>query len=451
MGQALHARRRGRPRSATPWPPTRRTSRRSPPTSRPASRRCAAAGILRGHRGRGLRGAGRRAAVPDPVAGPAAGAGPEGDAVSGAAGCGWCRRTGRRSAPTTSSRDGVITVFPEGHTDAADAPTLLIHYRDDQGFTPRPGREDWTVDDIVAYSKLCTHAGCPVGLYQAESGLLLCPCHQSTFDVIDGARPVFGPAARSLPQLPLGLDDDGLHHRHRRLLRPRRARASGTGAGERAMSPKGPRPERLLTHRIARWLDTRLGAAKFARSALNKVFPDHWSFMIGELGLYCFIVLVLTGVYLTFFFDPSPARGRLPRAATSRCAACEMTEAYRSALELSFDVRAGLVDAPDPPLGGAAVPGVDRRAPGPRVLHRRLPPPSRAQLDHRLHAADPRHASTGCSGTRCSTTSSRAPGCASCTRSRCRSRSSARGWRRCCSAASSRAPTSSSGSTSSTS
>ena len=108
------------------------------------------------------------------------------------------------------------------------------------------------------------------------------------------------------------------------------------------MSPKGPRPEHLLTHRIARWVDTRLGTAKFARTALNKVFPDHWSFMIGELGLYCFIVLVLTGVYLTFFFDAStnevvysgsyePLRG------------VEMTQAYRSALELSFDVRAGLV------------------------------------------------------------------------------------------------------------
>jgi ubiquinol-cytochrome c reductase cytochrome b subunit len=103
-----------------------------------------------------------------------------------------------------------------------------------------------------------------------------------------------------------------------------------------------PRPERLLTHRAARWFDDRLGAANLARSALNKVFPDHWSFLIGELALYSFVVLVLTGVYLTFFFDASsnivtydgsygPLRG------------VEMTEAYRSALELSFDVRAGMV------------------------------------------------------------------------------------------------------------
>lgn len=104
---------------------------------------------------------------------------------------------------------GFTTVWPEGHTDAADSPTLLIRLGSDQEVRPRDGRDGWTVGDVVAYSKLCTHVGCPVGLYQSESALLLCPCHQSTFDVLDGARPVFGPAARSLPQLPLGIDGDG--------------------------------------------------------------------------------------------------------------------------------------------------------------------------------------------------------------------------------------------------
>ena len=105
--------------------------------------------------------------------------------------------------------DSVITVWPDGHTDAADAPTLLIRTRATRPFHAREGREEWTVGGVVAYSKLCTHVGCPVGLYQAEEGLLLCPCHQSTFDVYDGARPVFGPATRSLPQLPIDVDDDG--------------------------------------------------------------------------------------------------------------------------------------------------------------------------------------------------------------------------------------------------
>jgi ubiquinol-cytochrome c reductase cytochrome b subunit len=105
---------------------------------------------------------------------------------------------------------------------------------------------------------------------------------------------------------------------------------------------RGPRPERLLTHRMARWVDDRLGSARFVRTALNKVFPDHWSFMIGELGLYCFVVLVLPGVYLTFFFDPS-SNVVVYEGSYEPLRGVEMTEAYHSALELSFDVRAGLV------------------------------------------------------------------------------------------------------------
>ncbi len=105
---------------------------------------------------------------------------------------------------------------------------------------------------------------------------------------------------------------------------------------------RGPRPERLLTHRLARWVDTRLGSAKLARTALNKVFPDHWSFMLGELGLYCFIVLVLTGGDLTFFCDPS-TNEVVYHGSYEPLRGVEMTQAYHSALELSFDVRAGLV------------------------------------------------------------------------------------------------------------
>jgi ubiquinol-cytochrome c reductase iron-sulfur subunit len=106
--------------------------------------------------------------------------------------------------------DGLVTAFPEDGTSgtaAASAATVVI--RPSDPVQPREGREDWTPDGIVAYSKICTHVGCPVGLYQTEEHLLLCPCHQSTFDVLDGARPVFGPAARSLPQLPLAIDGDG--------------------------------------------------------------------------------------------------------------------------------------------------------------------------------------------------------------------------------------------------
>jgi len=103
---------------------------------------------------------------------------------------------------------GILTVFPEGRVDADDSATLLIRV-EPGALRPRPGREEWSPDGNVAYSKLCTHVGCPVGLYRETTHELLCPCHQSTFDVLDGARPVFGPATRSLPQLPLAVDRDG--------------------------------------------------------------------------------------------------------------------------------------------------------------------------------------------------------------------------------------------------
>ncbi len=68
---------------------------------------------------------------------------------------------------------------------------------------------DWSYDGIVAYSKVCTHVGCPVALYEQQTHHLLCPCHQSQFDISDGAAVIFGPAARPLPQLPITVDDEG--------------------------------------------------------------------------------------------------------------------------------------------------------------------------------------------------------------------------------------------------
>jgi ubiquinol-cytochrome c reductase iron-sulfur subunit len=104
--------------------------------------------------------------------------------------------------------DGVVTAFPEGSVGSADGQTLLIHV--DPGLLRLPGdRGQWAPEGYVAYSKLCTHAGCPVGLYRASEHSLICPCHQSTFDVLDGATPTFGPAVRPLPQLPIKLQPDG--------------------------------------------------------------------------------------------------------------------------------------------------------------------------------------------------------------------------------------------------
>jgi ubiquinol-cytochrome c reductase iron-sulfur subunit len=74
---------------------------------------------------------------------------------------------------------------------------------------PSKGRENWGVDGILCYSKICTHVGCPISLWEQQTHHLLCPCHQSTFDLADNGRVVFGPAARPVPQLPLAVDDEG--------------------------------------------------------------------------------------------------------------------------------------------------------------------------------------------------------------------------------------------------
>lgn len=103
---------------------------------------------------------------------------------------------------------GVLTVFPETAIDAADAQALVIRLGEGE-YQALPGREDWAPQDCVAYSKICTHAGCPVGLYQAATHQLFCPCHQSVFDVLRGASPTDGPATRPLPQLPLDIDEEG--------------------------------------------------------------------------------------------------------------------------------------------------------------------------------------------------------------------------------------------------
>lgn len=106
---------------------------------------------------------------------------------------------------------GLLTVFPEGHNHgitAADSQAVLVRVQEGEE-RPLPGRENWSPEGILGYSKLCTHAGCPVGLYQADTNELLCPCHQSAFNVLDGAAPVFGPATRALPQLPLEVDGEG--------------------------------------------------------------------------------------------------------------------------------------------------------------------------------------------------------------------------------------------------
>jgi ubiquinol-cytochrome c reductase iron-sulfur subunit len=105
---------------------------------------------------------------------------------------------------------GIATVMPAGFTDVDEdalAPTMLIRFGPDQILSQK--ERDWGVADHVAYSKICTHAGCPISLYEQQTHHLLCPCHQSTFDMSRDAKVIFGPAARPLPQLRIGLDSEG--------------------------------------------------------------------------------------------------------------------------------------------------------------------------------------------------------------------------------------------------
>jgi ubiquinol-cytochrome c reductase iron-sulfur subunit len=102
---------------------------------------------------------------------------------------------------------GILTVFPEGFVGSADSQAVLLRVAPEQ--SARGPHPEWSPQGYIAYSKICTHAGCPVGLYQPESKELFCPCHQSVFDVLNGAKPVGGPATRPLPQLPLTIDDFG--------------------------------------------------------------------------------------------------------------------------------------------------------------------------------------------------------------------------------------------------
>ena len=133
--------------------------------------------------------------------------------TSWGAGVRLVRDDGTPIRPGDQQAGSLETVFPAvpGGNRQSDAATMLIRLRPEQmeNVAPRDGQADFGYGDYVAYSKICTHAGCPVSLYEQETSRILCPCHQSQFDVTQGAKPIFGPASRSLPQLPIELDEEG--------------------------------------------------------------------------------------------------------------------------------------------------------------------------------------------------------------------------------------------------
>ncbi|MFI1352140.1 cytochrome bc complex cytochrome b subunit [Streptomyces sp. NPDC020898] len=138
---------------------------------------------------------------------------------------------------------------------------------------------------------------------------------------MDGARPVNGAAGKGS------------------------STRTGASAGTRASARRGVsarRGEAPTGEKLADWADGRLGLYALAKANMRKIFPDHWSFMLGEVCLYSFLILILTGVYLTLFFEPSGVEVVYNGTYTPLNGVI-MTRAYESTLDISFDVRGGLL------------------------------------------------------------------------------------------------------------
>jgi quinol---cytochrome c reductase iron-sulfur subunit len=134
--------------------------------------------------------------------------------------------------PEDLAAGSIATVFPykrswsaeEAHKAlrAADSPVMLIRLRPDQAaqVIKRKGQVNFNYGDFYAYSKICTHLGCPASLYEAQTARLLCPCHQSQFDMLEYAKPIFGPATRALPQLHIDVNDEGYFYAKGDFIEP---------------------------------------------------------------------------------------------------------------------------------------------------------------------------------------------------------------------------------------
>ena len=109
----------------------------------------------------------------------------------------------------SASPEGLDKVQEEEGNQNARAKASIILVRMRPGDIKSQQGEGWDYEGILAFSKICTHVGCPIALYQQRTHALLCPCHQSTFDLSDSGVVIFGPAARRMPQLPITIDEEG--------------------------------------------------------------------------------------------------------------------------------------------------------------------------------------------------------------------------------------------------
>ena len=267
------------------------------------------------------------------------------------------RRTAWRAGARVTVDDGVpvrasdlevgsvLTVFPEGAPRAEDSATLLIRVEEGELRLPperlawAPGRPRGVLQDL--HPRRLPGRAVPAG--HPATPLPLPPidvrCAGGGPAGVRTGDPVVAPAAPARRRR-------GLRGGRRRLPRADRARLLEprpvSGRRRRSGGPAAGEDVPVLIRRLLRWTDDRIGGAGFARKALDRVFPDHWSFLLGEIVLYCFVLLVATGVYLTFFFEPS-TREVVYDGPYQPLQGVEVSAAYASALELSFEVRAGLV------------------------------------------------------------------------------------------------------------
>jgi quinol-cytochrome oxidoreductase complex cytochrome b subunit len=140
-----------------------------------------------------------------------------------------------------------------------------------------------------------------------------------------------------------------------------------------------------FTQKAANYVDERTSASTAVKALGRKIFPDHWSFMLGEVALYSFIVILISGTFLTFFYDPSMSVVEY-EGSYLPLKGIEMSVAYHTALDISFDIRGGLLMRQVHHWAALLVCCVHWSAHASGVLHRSLPQAPRAELDRRILA-----------------------------------------------------------------
>ena len=257
----------------------------------------------------------------------------------GVAAAGWSTRTAGRSPPPTSTSGRSTPPSRRTPTPSSWARRWCVVRLDPATLQLPPDAGLGAASGILAFSKICTHAGCAIALYRAPlfqpvepTPALVCPCHYSTFDPATGGTVALRAGRPAAAAAAAGDRRRGQPARGRELLGPGRPLLVGR-----------PRPEGdLVIEKTARSLDEHTHTAPFGIAALRYIFPDHWSFLLGEIALYAFIVLVGTGRT----WRSSSTRRRRPTVYHGSYAPLQgahMTEAYRSALHISLEVKAGLL------------------------------------------------------------------------------------------------------------